>query len=112
MTPQELDELQRQLEDLLSHGFVEPTSSPYGAPVFFIKKSDGSLRMVRDWRPLNKITIKVPACLPNIEDLFDAVRGAKYISKLDLRQDPLDLSFWPFLTFLHNGIEELERHLL
>ena len=85
MSSLELDELQRQLEDLLSHGFIEPSSSPYGAPVFFSKKADGSLRMVCDWRSLNKITIKVQACLPNIEDLFDAVCCAKYFSKLDLK---------------------------
>lgn len=85
MSSPELDELQRQLQELLNHGFIEPSNSPYGAPVFFIKKADGSLRMVCDWRPLNKITVKVQACLPNIEDLFDSVRGAKYFSKLDLK---------------------------
>ena len=85
MSSLELDELQRQLHDLLSHGFIEPSCSPYGAPVFFIKKPDGSLRMVCDWRPLNKITVKVQACLPNIEDLFDTIRGAKYFSRLDLK---------------------------
>lgn len=80
----ELDELKRQLEDLLNHGFIEPSSSPYGAPVFFVRKADGSLRMVCDWRPLNNITVKVQACLPSIEDLFDTVRGAKFFTKLDL----------------------------
>ena len=80
----ELDELRKQLESLMNHGFIEPSSSPYGAPVFFVKKSDGSLRLVCDWRPLNKITTKVQACLPNIDDLFDTVRGAQYFSKLDL----------------------------
>ena len=80
----ELDELRKQLESLMNHGFIEPSSSPYGAPVFFAKKSDGSLRLVCDWRPLNKITTKVQACLPNIDDLFDTVRGEQYFSKLDL----------------------------
>ena len=80
----EHDELRKQLESLMNHGFIEPSSSPYGAPVFFVKKSDGSLRLVRDWRPLNKIMTKVQACLPNIDDLFDTVRGAQYFSKLDL----------------------------
>ena len=79
----ELDELRKQLESLMNHGFIEPSSSPYGAPVFFVKKSDGSLRLICDWRPLNKITTKVQACLPNIDDLFDTVRGAQYFSKLD-----------------------------
>ena len=69
MSSFELDELQRQLQDLLSHGSIESSSSPCGTPAFFIKKSDGSLLLVCDWRTLNKITIKVQACLPNIEDL-------------------------------------------
>ena len=81
----ELEELQRQLEKLLLHGFIEPCQSPYGAPVFFVKKADGSLRLVCDWRPLNRITVKTQACLPNIDDLFDTVRGARYFTRLDLR---------------------------
>ena len=52
---------------------------------FFIKKSDGTLRLLCDWRALNNTTTKVQACLPNIEDLFDCVRGAKFFSKLDLK---------------------------
>ena len=51
---------------------------------FLFKKTDGSLRLVCDWRQLNKITIKNKACLRNIEDLFDTVQGSKYFSKLDL----------------------------
>ena len=81
----EMDELQAQLTELLRKGFIEPSKSPYGAPVFFVKKSDGSLRMVCDWRNLNRITIKNKACLPNIDDLFDTIQGSSYFSKLDLR---------------------------
>ena len=81
----ELDELQKQLDDLLSHSFIEPSNSQFGVPVFFIKRSEGPLRLVCDWRPLNKLTIKVQACLPNIEDLFDTISGAKFISKLELK---------------------------
>lgn len=80
----QLDELQRQLEELLRLGYIQPSKSPYGAPVFFVKKSDGSLRLVCDWRQLNKITVKNKACLPSIEDLFDSVQGSKYFTKLDL----------------------------
>ena len=79
-----MDELQRQLADLLDRGYIEPSKSPFGAPVFFVRKADGSLRLVCDWRQLNKITIKNKACLPNADDLFDTVLGAKYFSKLDL----------------------------
>ena len=81
----ELDELHHQLDEMLKRGFIRPSKSPYGAPVFFVKKADGTLRMVCDWRQLNKVTVKTQACLPSIEDLFDAVRGAKYFSKLDLK---------------------------
>ena len=65
---------------------IEPSRSPYGAPFFFfIKKSDGSFRLVCDWRELNKITVKNEACLPNIDDIFDTIQGSKYFTKLDLR---------------------------
>ena len=80
----ELEELKRQLDDLLLHDFIEPSKSPYGAPVFFVRKADGTLRLVCDWRPLNSITVKTQACLPNIEDLFDTIQGAQYFTKLDL----------------------------
>eukprot|EP00117_Sycon_ciliatum_P024461 scpid89560/ scgid20521/ Retrovirus-related Pol polyprotein from transposon 17.6; Protease; Reverse transcriptase; Endonuclease len=81
----EMDELQRQLSELLQKGMIEPSKSPFGAPVIFVKKADGTLRMVCDWRELNKITIKNKACLPNVDDLFDTVQGSKYFTKLDLR---------------------------
>jgi len=80
----EMDELHDQLSALLEKGYIEPSKSPYGAPVFFVKKADGSLRLVCDWRDLNRITVKNKACLPNIDDLFDAVQGSAYFSKLDL----------------------------
>ena len=80
----ELEELQTQLTSLLEKGFIEPSKSPFGAPVFLVKKSDGSLRMICDWRKLNKITVKNKACTPNAGDLFDAVQGARYFSKLDV----------------------------
>ena len=80
-----MDELQKQITEMLKRGFIEPSKSPYGAPVFFVKISDGSLRMVCDWRQLNRITIKNKACLPNIDDLFDTVHGSCFFTKLDLR---------------------------
>ena len=80
----ELEELRRQLEELLRRGFIEPSSSPYGAPVFFVRKSDGTLRLVCDWRQLNQITVKNQACIPNPDDLFDTVQGSTFFSKLDL----------------------------
>ena len=84
MSKPEVEELEKQLEELLQNEFIQPSKSPYGAPVFFIKKKDGSFRLVCDWRQLNKITIKNKVCLPNVEDLFDVVQGSLFFSRLDL----------------------------
>jgi transposase InsO family protein len=80
----ELDELKKQLDDLLAKKLIKPSTSPYGAPVLFVKKSDGSLRMCVDYRGLNRITRKNRHPLPRIDELIDRFRGAKYFTKLDL----------------------------
>jgi len=85
MAPKELHELKTQLEELLEKGFIRPSVSPWGAPVLFVKKKDGSMRMCIDYRELNRITIKNKYPLPRIEDLFDQLRGARVFSKIDLR---------------------------
>jgi hypothetical protein len=85
MSPAELDELKVQLKELIDSGFIRPSKSPYGAPVLFVKKKDGSMRMCVDYRELNRITVKNRYPLPRIEELFDRLRGAKYFSKIDLR---------------------------
>ncbi|GJZ38308.1 putative reverse transcriptase domain-containing protein [Tanacetum coccineum] len=77
----------RQLEfhiDLVP-GFIKPSSSPWGAPVLFVKKKDGSLRMCIDYRELNKLTVKNRYPLPRIDDLFDQLQGSSVYSKIDLR---------------------------
>jgi hypothetical protein len=84
VSPAELKEIETQVADLLEKGFIEPSSSPYGAPVLFVKKKDGTLRMVIDYRALNKITIKNKYPLPRIDDLLDRLGGAKYFTSLDL----------------------------
>ena len=66
----ELRELKAQLQQLLNKGFIRPSASPWGAPVFFVKKKDGSFRMCIDYRQLNKVTIKNKYPLPRIDDLF------------------------------------------
>ena len=71
MAPPELEELQRQLKDLLDAGYIHPSKAPFGAPVLFQKKKDGSLRICIDYRALNKITIKNKYPIPLIADLFD-----------------------------------------
>ena len=85
MSPLENDELNKQLTDLVDHGFIQPSKSPFGAPVLFVKKKDGTFRMCIDYRGLNKVTIKNGYPLPRVEELFDRLQGAKYFSKIDLR---------------------------
>src|ERR1700678_1021088 len=77
-------ELKKQLDDLIAHGFIVPSTSAFGAPVLFVKKKDGSMRMCVDYRALNKITIRDKSGLPRMDELFDRVLGAKVFSKLDL----------------------------
>ncbi|KAL5538128.1 hypothetical protein UlMin_046157 [Ulmus minor] len=85
MAPAELKELQAQLQDLLDKRFIRPSHSPWGAPVLFVKKKDGTLRMCIDYRELNKVTVKNRYPLPRIDDLFDQLKGATIFSKIDLR---------------------------
>jgi hypothetical protein len=85
MAPTELAELKLQIADLQQKGYIRPNSSPWGAPVLFISKKDGSMRMCIDYRSLNEVTIKNKYPLPRIDDLFDQLQGAKYFSKIDLR---------------------------
>ncbi|XP_050238193.1 uncharacterized protein LOC126687680 [Mercurialis annua] len=85
MAPAELKELKKQLQELLDCGFIRPSTSPWGAPVLFVKKKDGSFRLCIDYRQLNKVTIKNRYPLPRIDDLFDQLQGAKCFSKIDLR---------------------------
>lgn len=82
----ERDEIQRQITQLLSQGLIEPSSSPFGAPVLFARKKDGTLRMCVDYRQLNRITVKNRYPLPRIDDLLDRLRGATVFSSLDLTQ--------------------------
>jgi hypothetical protein len=85
MDVKDLAELKKQIEELISKGFICPSSSPWGAPTLFVDKKDGSRRICVDYRSLNEITMKNKYPLPRIEDLFDQMRGAKVFSKIDLR---------------------------
>ncbi|GKB70583.1 putative reverse transcriptase domain-containing protein, partial [Tanacetum coccineum] len=85
LAPSELEELSGQLKELQDKGFIRPSSSPWGVPVLFVKKKDGSFRMCIDYRELNKLTIKNRYPLPRIDDLFDQLQGSQYFSKIDLR---------------------------
>ncbi|GKD23842.1 putative reverse transcriptase domain-containing protein [Tanacetum coccineum] len=75
LAPSEMKELSIQLQELLEKGFIHPSSSPWGAPVLFVKKKDGSFRMCIDYRELNKLTVKNRYPLPRIDDLFDQLQG-------------------------------------
>ncbi|GJU50247.1 putative reverse transcriptase domain-containing protein [Tanacetum coccineum] len=75
MAPIELKELKDQLQELLERGFIRPSVSPWGAPVLFVKKKDGSMRLCIDYRELNKITIRNRYPLPRIDDLFDQLQA-------------------------------------
>ncbi|GJY59034.1 putative reverse transcriptase domain-containing protein [Tanacetum coccineum] len=85
LAPSEMEELSGQLKELQDKGFIRPSSSPWGAPVLFVKKKDGSFRMCIDYRELNKLTIKNRYPLPRIDDLFDQLQGSQYFSKIDFR---------------------------
>ena len=85
MAPLELKELKLQLQELLEKGFIRPSVSPWGAPMLFVKKKDGTLRLCIGYRQLNKLTVKNKYFLPRIDDLFDQLKGASIFSKIDLR---------------------------
>ncbi|GKE68621.1 putative reverse transcriptase domain-containing protein, partial [Tanacetum coccineum] len=85
LAPTEMKELAGQLKELSDKGFIRPSSSPWGAPILFVKKKDGSFRMCIDYRELNKLTVKNRYPLPRIDDLFDQLQGSIIYSKIDLR---------------------------
>ncbi|GJW54835.1 reverse transcriptase domain-containing protein [Tanacetum coccineum] len=85
LAPSELEELSGQLKELQDKGFIRPSSSPWGAPVLFVKKKDGSFRMCIDYRELNKLTVKNRYPLPRIDDLFDQLQRSQFFLKIDLR---------------------------
>ncbi|GJY99463.1 reverse transcriptase domain-containing protein [Tanacetum coccineum] len=87
LAPSEMQELSAQLQELSDKGFIRPSSSPWGDPVLFVKKKDGSLRMCIDYRELNKLTVKNRYPLPRIDDLFDQLQGLSVYSKIDLRSE-------------------------
>jgi len=85
MNTMEMQELKLQLQDLLEKGLIKPSVSPWGAPIFFFKKKDGTLRLCIDYRMLNKVTIKNRYPLPRTDDLFNQLKDAPIVSKIDLR---------------------------
>nr|GEW13909.1 putative reverse transcriptase domain-containing protein [Tanacetum cinerariifolium] len=85
LAPSGMKDLSKQLKELSDKGFIRPSSSPWGAPILFFKKKNGSFRMYIDYRELNKLTVKNRYPLPRIDDLFDQLQGSSVYSKIDLR---------------------------
>jgi hypothetical protein len=85
MTTPKLADLKEHIKELLEKGFIRPSSSPWGAPVIFVPKRDGTQRLCMDYRALNEVTIKNKYPLPRIDDLFNQLRRACVFSKIDLR---------------------------
>jgi hypothetical protein len=83
VTP-ELIELMEHIRELLEKGFIHPSSSPWGAPVIFVPKKDGTQRLCGDYHALNEVTVKNKYPLPRIDDLFDQLSGVFVLSKIDL----------------------------
>ncbi|CAA7043549.1 unnamed protein product [Microthlaspi erraticum] len=94
ITHEELAALKKQIKDILFKGFIRPSVSPWGAPVLFVKKKDGSFRLCFDYRGLNRVIVKNRYPLPRIDELLDQLRGATWFSKIDLasgyHQIPID----------------------
>ncbi|GJS90852.1 putative reverse transcriptase domain-containing protein [Tanacetum coccineum] len=107
LAPSELQELSTQLQELSDKGFIRPSSSPWGAPVLFFKKKDGSFRMCIDYHELNKLTVKNRYPLLRIDDLFDQLQGSRVYSKIDLRSGSED-----FVVYYNASLKGLDAVLM
>ena len=85
MSSIEMEEIKKQVQELLNQGVIRPSTSPCGSPIVLVPKKDGTWRMCVDYRALNKITVKNRYPLPRIDDLLDQLKNAVYFTKLDLR---------------------------
>jgi hypothetical protein len=95
LSPEEKEECEAQVKDLLEKGLIQPSSSPWGAPVLFVPKPNGKLRMCCDFRMLNKQTVKNKYPLPRIDDLLDVLHGKKVFSSLDLQSGYWQIALSP-----------------
>ncbi|GBG66179.1 hypothetical protein CBR_g57061 [Chara braunii] len=95
MSEEKLEVLRAQLDDLLAKGWIRPSSSPYGAPVLFVRKKNKDLRLCIDYRKLNAQTVKNAGPLPRMDDLLERLGGTKYFSKLDLKSGYHQISIRP-----------------
>lgn len=86
MSPKELEELRKYLDENLGKGWIRRSKSPVSAPIVFARKKDGSIRVCIDYRNLNKVTVRNRYPLPLIPELTDRLVGANFFTKLDIRQ--------------------------
>jgi hypothetical protein len=110
----ELAEMTSQVNELLQAGLIQKSTSPFGAPVLFVKKKTGEFRMCVDYRVLNKVTITNIYPLPRIDDLLDRMQGVKVFSSLDILSayhqirlvddDVMKTAFTPFGLFDYNAM--------
>nr|GEV25199.1 hypothetical protein [Tanacetum cinerariifolium] len=111
LAPSEMKELSEQLQELSDKGFIRPSSSPWGAPVLFVKKKDGSFRMCIDYRELNKLTVKNRYPLSRINDFFDQLQGSSVYLKIYLRSDKFVIVFIDDILIYSKGEKEHKEHL-
>ncbi|GKE18435.1 hypothetical protein Tco_1426012, partial [Tanacetum coccineum] len=115
LAPSKMKELSEQLQELSDKGFIRPSSSPWGAPVLFVKKKDGLFRICIDYHELNKLIVKNRYPLPRIDNLFDQLQGSSIYSKIDLRSGYHQLRLReqdiPKTAFQTRDDKEHEEHL-
>ncbi|GKC57742.1 hypothetical protein Tco_1085340 [Tanacetum coccineum] len=118
LAPSEMQELSDQLQELADLGSIRPSTSPWGAPVLFVKKKDRSFRMCINYRELNKLTVRKRYLLPRIDDLFDQLQGSSVYSKIDLRSGyhqlrvrDEDIPKTSFRTSLQHIIDQKELNM-
>ncbi|GKB17895.1 putative reverse transcriptase domain-containing protein [Tanacetum coccineum] len=111
LAPSERKELSEQLQKLSDKSFIRPSSSPWGAPVLFVKKKDGSIRMCIDYQELNKLMVKNRYPLPRIDDFFDQLQGSSVYSKIDLRLDKFMIIYIDDILIYSKNKKEHEEHL-
>ncbi|GKC40595.1 putative reverse transcriptase domain-containing protein [Tanacetum coccineum] len=121
LAPAKMQELSTQLQELSDRGYIRPSSSPWGAPVLFVKKKSGTFRMCINYHELNKLTVKNRYPLPRIDDLFDQLPVSRVYSKIDLRsgyhklrvreEDVPKKAFRLAMVITSSSRKEHERHL-
>ncbi|GKD55218.1 putative reverse transcriptase domain-containing protein [Tanacetum coccineum] len=111
LAPSEMKELSEQLQELSNKGFIRHSSSPWGAPILFVKTKDGSFRMCINYRELNKLTVKNHYPLPRIDDLFDQLQGSRFPAQ-SVGSSNTDVLDSPCLLVLITGTSQSRQHVI